>query len=99
MGANYVSFTVQGTQEEVLKAFDRAQEQDRYENGHCYSGGIGMARGLKFVDAVSFVDQAKADQWISDHAEKWDEALAVRILRPGGRRGARTYLIGAWCAS
>jgi hypothetical protein len=54
-----------------------------------------MARGLKFVEGVAFADERAADEWICNHAEKWGEALAVPLQRPGGD----TYLIGAWCAS
>jgi len=101
MGANYVELKLKGSHQQVRKLFESAQDDDRYENGHCYSGGIGMARGLKFV-SKSFTDEREAAEWIMDHAQKWEEALAVRIGE-GGQWSTddekQVYLIGAWCSS
>jgi len=95
MGANYVSFNTTGTEKEVQILFEREQEQDRYENGHCYSGGIGMANGLSFKSNV-FQSDREADEWLMDHAEKWEDALAV-IVREGDMKSH--FRIGAWCSS
>jgi hypothetical protein len=93
MGASFVSFKMKGAQADIRRRFADAQEQDRYENGHSYSGGIGMASGLRFV-ASSFDDEKNAEDWLVDHAQKWEEALAVRL---NGKPDE--YVIGAWCSS
>jgi hypothetical protein len=103
MGANFVSYKRTGTRDEIRKWFDSEQEQDRFENGHCYSGGIGMARGLRFVEGRTFKDEAEAEEWICDNAQKWEEALAVKMwdavqpMKAG--QPCDTWMIGAWCAS
>lgn len=95
MGANYISFnTPIREKKDILSEFQQAQDQDRYENGHCYSGGIGMARGLKFLVSSFSSDQA-ADEWLVDHCQKWDAALAVVVQK---NNQADHYRIGAWCA-
>jgi hypothetical protein len=90
MGACFNTMTAKGTPQEVRKAFEQKQEQDRYENGHVYSGGLGMAPGLTFTNKT-FDDTRDAYEWLADHAQKWDNALAVKI--------GDEYLIGAWCSS
>jgi len=94
MGANYVSFNSRGTESEVRRAFEIEQEQDRFENGHSYSGGIGMARGLAFKSNV-FQSDKEADTWLMDHAQKWEAAIAV-IVREGDCKSH--FRIGAWCS-
>jgi hypothetical protein len=98
MGANFVSYRRFGTRDEIKVWFEREQEQDRYENGHCYSGGIGMARGIRFVEATVFDDERQAEEWICDHAEKWEAAIAVPLRKRRGD-GTPAWMIGAWCSS
>ena len=95
MGANFVSFNAPWkSQQEVRRDFEEAQRQDQWENGHCYSGGIGMARGLKFT-ASTFVTDKEADEWLMYHAQKWEEALVVKVEESG----KPPFRIGAWCSS
>jgi hypothetical protein len=98
MGANFCTMSVPATLErkEIEKEFRKAQEQDRYENGHSYSGGFGMASGLAFKQAPTFSDHKAAAEWLADDAQKWESALAVQFTTLDG---TKMWLIGAWCAS
>lgn len=96
MGAHFMSDSITGTEAEIRKRFEEAQEADRYENGHSYSGGYGMATGLKFRRETFDTDDA-ADDWLMDHAEKWAEALAVKVKASG--ETPEHWRIGACCAS
>lgn len=81
--------------EDELKAyFQDEQEIDRYENGHMYSGGIGMAEGLRFVRDKKFGSVGEAQEWVEDNAQKWGPALAVRVEGPNDNG----WLYGAICA-
>jgi hypothetical protein len=93
MGASFCLMKVEATktQQQVREAFQEAQERDRYENGHSYSGGFGMAAGLAF-NRARFERADDADEWLQENCEKWAEAIAVR-LNDG------TWIIGAWCSS
>jgi hypothetical protein len=96
MGAEFQTMTVDGIldRKAVGLAFAKAQDQDRYSNGHEYSGGFGMADGLTFVDA-EFGNHDMAYRYLDDHCKKWEAAQAVKYLSDDG---TKTWLIGAWCA-
>jgi hypothetical protein len=96
MGASFALKQIEGskTKKEVEQAFEDAQYEDRYENGHSYSGGFGMCRGLSFrADTFPSVDAAEG--WLLENAEKWEDALCVTVINDG----KPTWVIGAWCAS
>ena len=81
MGAQYQEMRLHGdlATAEVQNKFQQAQEQDRYENGHIYSGGFGMATGLEFVaGSRTFPRLEDASKWLQENAQKWRAALAVR---------------------
>lgn len=82
------------TEAEVKTRFEEEQDQDRYENGHCYSGGFGMADGLEFTGKV-FYDPDTAYEWLSKNVKKWEAAKAVRYRYAG----KEFWMIGADCAS
>lgn len=90
MGANFVSFNLKGGKLTVAKEFELRREQDLYDNGHSYSGGIGMASGLEFEDRL-FASDDDADEALVENCQKWEEAKAVRV--------GDHWRIGAWCAS
>jgi len=96
MGCNFVTEQIDGakTREEVKTIFARLQDQDRYENGHSYSGGLGMTTGLIFDDKT-FESTEAAEEWLDEHARKWDEARCVTVKE----NGKTFWLIGANCAS
>ena len=80
---------------EVKQKFDYIQEIDRHENGHCYSGGIGMASGIRFLNDRTFSCINEAEEWVVNNAEKWGPALAVRVKNDE----YDGWFFGAWCAS
>jgi len=89
------------TKAEVRERFRQIQDADCFENGHSYSGTIGMASGLKFVD-MSFDSIDEAEEWVDDHAEKWEEALCVSakgFLGDGSPDKVDFWVIGAICSS
>lgn len=98
MGANFQTMTVSAdlTRAEVKDVFRQAQDDDRYENGHSYSGGFGMATGLTFIDKFEFADESRAYEYLDEHCQKWQDALAVKFVREDGKA---KWLIGAVCAS
>ena len=91
MGACFQTATLSGSKEKVKADFTKIQEQDRYENGHSYSGGFGMAQGLKF-EFKEFSNANEAYEWLSEKCDKWGPALAVKL------RGTENWAIGAWCS-
>ncbi|ESX17895.1 hypothetical protein X766_16015 [Mesorhizobium sp. LSJC255A00] len=97
MGANFKTQSFDGklSKKELETAFERVQDQDRYENGHSYSGGFGMARGLQIADKT-FRDREIAEEYLDSNCEKWEEAIAVVYT---DKDGAKKWLIGAVCAS
>lgn len=96
MGAEFQSMTLVGslTRNEVEEVFSKAQDQDRYENGHSYSGGFGMATELSFP-SMTFDRSSDATRWLEENCNKWEDAKAVTFLKDG----AAHWMIGAWCAS
>ena len=96
MGAEFQTLTVKSTdKKQIEKQFKAAQDEDRYENGHSYSGGLGMAPGLEFPRVPTFENEGDADQWLADNAVKWENALGVFFKTKSGETAC---LIGAWCS-
>lgn len=91
MGACFQTATLSGSKEKVKVEFAQIQKQDLYENGHSYSGGFGMAQGLKF-EYKEFDNGFEACEWLQENCQKWEHAKAVKI------RNTETWLIGAWCS-
>jgi hypothetical protein len=96
MGANFQTTELDGKLSfpEVVKAFINLQDTDRYENGHSYSGGFGMASGISYRNE-NFPTIEEGIAWLSEHTEKWDNALCIKA---GVGTEAR-WVIGALCAS
>ena len=80
------------TKEQITEAFEQEQRDDRYENGHSYSGGFGMASGIKFL-AQAFPTVTEAEEYVCDNAQKWEEALCAKVTE------GDLWFIGAWCSS
>ena len=93
MGANFVTHNYTGTKAQIAEKFRKDQEQDRYENGHSYSGGIGMASGLRFESAFEADDEEAAETWLDEHCVKWEDAVAVKLKGTEDK-----WVIGAVCA-
>lgn len=92
MGANF-DHRVYRTdwKEEAAAAWKRDLSNDQWENGHCFSGSLGMLTGDPVWLPGQEADAAAAIKCIEDKHEKWGPPLAVRF--PGG------FAIGGWCAS
>lgn len=96
MGANWVVKRFTEQDEDALReAFKREQEEDRYMNGHSYSGGFGMADGLE-IRRESFASEEQAEEFLEQHARKWEAAIAVWVIQPGNES---YWLVGALCSS
>lgn len=97
MGAVFKSMKMDGKliRKQVEAEFLYAQEKDRHENGHQYSGGFGMADGILFASRT-FAGEATANTWLEDNCQKFGPAIAVTYL---DEHGAAAWLVGANCAS
>lgn len=97
MGACFNSVKVNNPdRKEVQERFREIQETDLLENGHSYSGTIGMANGIVFKDKT-FPTEYSAEEYVDKTAEKWGPALAVRLVDPDENFDG--WFIGAICSS
>ena len=98
MGANFQTMKLDGSLDRVAVGtkFEDAQDEDRYENGHSYSGGFGMATGLLFSTEPTFPSEDAAYDYLNNAAEKWGEAVAIRFRDSNSKE---QWMIGANCAS
>ena len=79
------------TRSDIEKLFAGDQKQSAYEDGHSYSGQIGvMPTGISWVDKT-FESYNEAENYILENHEKWDEAMGTEF--PNG------FLVGGWCPS
>lgn len=108
MTASFQTLVLPGkmTRIEVRQSFQCEQEQDRYENGHSWAGGLGMATGLEFRED-QFRSVGAAKDWLEGLAEDQGDALAVRAVdhqpllwdgTPNPACGVEFWVIGANCA-
>ena len=92
MGAN-LDYRVFKTDDRaaIRREWEDAVDRDRHENGHSYSGGVGMLGcEIKWHASPVATVEAAAEVLCEKH-EKWTGPLAVRF--DGG------WVIGGWCAS
>ena len=80
MGAQFqtVRMPREMSKSDVETRFHGLQESDRWENGHSYSGGIGMADGLEFT-RHEFAGMTAAEEWLEANCQKWESAKAVTV--------------------
>jgi len=100
MGAAYDRRVYDGnlTRAEVDDAFDSDRSQSQYENGHSYSGAIGMLTGRVEFRSETFKTVAEADEWLNDnHNHKWGPAWAVRVEPTDG--SPKKWVVGGICSS
>ena len=93
---NHMSLDGHLTKAQVTSAFESEQDQDRYENGHSYSGGFGMATGLIFETGGAYPNHDAAYEYLDQNCQKWGEARAVRYKND---KGVECWMIGANCSS
>jgi hypothetical protein len=82
MGAHFSTLRFSGSdsREKIRRDFHDQQECDRSEHGSSYSGAWNMATGLVFEDR-SFASEEEAEAYLEDRAQKWEDAIAVRVPR------------------
>jgi len=86
MGASFNAISYQGTRDQVLKKWNSDVEDTQYECGHGgnYTGSISEL-GKGFNDTgKTFKSREEAEEYIEEHHQKWDGAMAVRYLKKGG---------------
>jgi hypothetical protein len=95
MGAQFNFMTAALIPEaELREKFIAAQAKAGYEHGHGYSGSWAEASGLSVLDEF-FESRDEAEDWLDEHCQKWQDALAVQYSASDGPRWA----IGALCSS
>jgi len=63
---------------EIEAHFDREVEESLIEDGHSYSGGVGMLGKIIVWNSIApRANKDEAEDYLSDHHEKWDNAMAV----------------------
>lgn len=81
------------------QAFDHLVDEDRYENGHSYSGGIGMKHEFRMAGKVKTMTEAKAlvnaffDKDDPRFCEKYGPCGCIEI-----EEGDYAYLFFGWAA-
>jgi len=87
MGASYSSRVFPDMPEaELSKQVANAISEDAYEDGHRYSGSWGVKNGYHVIreprglrnDIKTFDSVEAADDYISEHNDKWEPLMAVR---------------------
>ena len=90
------------TKEEAEKRFRIAQDQSGHEDGHSYSGCIGvMPGGVNWVNKT-FTSAFDAEVYITKHHEKWESAMGVeyvQVVEEDEPKETRGFVIGGWCSS
>ena len=98
MGANFNTRTFKADldRQEVVKRWNDMVAMSLHENGHSYSGEIGMlGNGIDFKEEA-FATENQADEFLTENQQKWDRAMAVRFL---DRQAVEWWLVGGWCSS
>ena len=97
MGASNDSRTYLTTDKAVIKKkWNEAVEDSLHEDGHSYSGCIGMlGTGIEKWKDLQLPTQAEAQEYIDDNHDKWDGAMAVSF-KEGDKEG---WVVGGWCSS
>jgi hypothetical protein len=99
-GRNIITSTTYSDWPDAKIAFDRLADEDRYDNGHQYSGGIGMKHNFVHIATVDTHAEALmlADNLIAEDddriCDKWGPAGCITI-----REGAVQFLFFGWASS
>ena len=96
MGAEYNETILDArTPEDARSEFAAVIEGAAWENGHGgYTGTFAECPGLTITKQV-FDAKDAGTAWLEQNAQKWEDALAVKIRLPGQNW---YYLVGAWCS-
>ncbi len=83
-------YSVDLTKSQVEDSFKDDQETSAYENGHSYSGCIGvMPSGIEWKSPIE--DNIEAEEFILNNHRKWDKAWGIKT--------ESSYIVGGWCSS
>lgn len=78
----------------IQKKWNEAVDDSLHEDGHSYSGEIGMlGKKIKWHDK-EFASEDEASDFIDDKHEKGDDPMAVSYSKEDG---SKWWLIGGWC--
>lgn len=97
MGAHELYMVLKGnlTENEVKNKFYERQENDLKEYGeNPYNGSFSTFCGIDIKQLI-FSSRLEAENYILNKSEKWEKALAVKILN----EQEDFWLIGGWAAS
>ena len=96
MGAADVGGILRGTEAEACKELLSLIETSLYEDGHSYSGAIGMVDGITRIKK-HFASVALAYEWLEENTEKWGPALVVTAH--DSKSDETVFVYGACCSS
>jgi hypothetical protein len=83
-------YSIDLTKSQVEDSFKGDQETSAYENGHRYSGCIGvMPFGIEWKSNME--DSTEAEEFILNNHRKWDKAWGIKT--------ESSYIVGGWCSS
>ena len=94
MGANFIINSFAGEDKSAIeKEWNGAVEASLYEDGHSYSGCIGMfGQGIDWADKPPFENELEGADYIEENQAKWDRALGVQY-----KNNADIWsLVGGW---
>lgn len=98
MGANFNTRSVPDSvgQDEIKRRWADAVGESLYQDGHSYSGEIGMlGSSLPVWEDKQLPSKEEAKEWLVENHEKWEPAIAVSYID----NEEKHWLIGGWCSS
>ena len=98
MGADFNCYTFEDDlgKDKIEKQWDVEVDESLYQDGHSYSGGIGMlGKGIDWQDK-NFATEAEAEEYLCENQQKWNGAMAVSYTE---RDKPKCWAIGGWCSS
>ena len=83
------------TRAQVEDKFDTDRSNSQHNDGHSYSGAIGMLVGPVVFKSETFPTIDAADEWLGDnHNKKWGPAWAVKVEGEDPK-----WVVGGICSS
>ena len=100
MGANFDARGYEGKYsfKEVISLFMDDIEESQWEDGHSYSGCIGMLDGIDKKISKVFDSHDDAYNYIEDNHQKWNGAWAAKFKDSDDPSGFG-WIVGGWCSS
>lgn len=80
--------------DKIMDRWESACEVSRYEDGHSYSGGIGMLGGSPQWQDKQFETADEAEDFIAENHSKYSAPMAVSY---NSSKGELYWMIGGWC--